>query len=102
MRRKAIETICLSVALGGLILPLTSCDVDVVDKGKMPEVKVEGGRLPEIDVDAPKVTVGTKEVEVEVPKIKTETETIKVPVIGIEAPKDDAAESPTPTNEKAQ
>lgn len=79
---------------------LTSCDVDVVEEGKMPTVEVEGGKLPKVDVDVAEVKAGLKEVEVEVPKVKMETETIKVPVVGVEPPKDDAKENPATKSEE--
>ena len=48
-----------------IAFPLASCDVDKVEDGEMPEVKVEGeAKLPKYDVEGPKVTVGKKEVEV--------------------------------------
>ncbi|MBC7981015.1 MAG: hypothetical protein H7Y36_10675 [Armatimonadetes bacterium] len=60
---------------------LTSCDVDKVKDGEMPEVKVEGeAKLPEYDVDGPEVKVGKKKVEVE------------VPTVDIQAPKDEKNE----------
>lgn len=66
----------------------------------MPSVEVEGGKLPELDVDVAEVKAGLKEVEVEVPKVKMETETIKVPVVGVEPPKDDANENPATKTEE--
>lgn len=51
-------------------LSLTSCDVDKVEDGELPEVKVEGEiKAPKYDVDGPEVTVDKKKVEVEVPTI---------------------------------
>lgn len=84
------------LALAGL----SSCDVDVVEKGEMPKVNVEGGKLPEVDVDVAEIKTGLKEVEVEVPKVQLEKETIKVPVVGIEPPKDDDKENPRTTTEE--
>ncbi len=60
---------------------LTACDVDKVEDGEMPEVKVEGeAKLPEYDVDGPDVNVEKKKVEME------------VPTIDVEMPKDEANE----------
>ncbi len=52
-----------------VILPfmLASCDVDKVEDGSVPEVKVEvdgEAKLPKYKVDGPDVTVGKKTVEV--------------------------------------
>ena len=51
-------------------LLLVGCDVDVEDKGALPDVdvSVDEGRMPDVDVDGPEVT--TETMEVEVPKIE--------------------------------
>ncbi len=54
-----------------------------VKEGALPEVSVDGGELPAVDVDSKEVVVGTTETTVEVPKIETEKETIDVPVVGV-------------------
>jgi uncharacterized lipoprotein len=79
---------CMTVAL------LWGCDVEQTQEGKMPDVdvSVESGQLPEYDVDAPDIVVGTKEVEVEVPKVVMEKETIEVPVVGVDMPEDSDAD----------
>lgn len=55
----------------GTSLVLTACDVDVKDKGKMPDVdvSVEEGRMPDVDVRGPDIDVGTKEKVITVPDI---------------------------------
>ena len=59
------------LAAGFGIFLLGACDVDTVDDGRMPDVEVQGGELPEYDVDAPEVEVGTKKdtVVVETPTV---------------------------------
>ena len=54
-------------------LALAACDVDQTEEGEMPEVDVEGGNLPEYDVSAPEVEVGTEERTVEVPTVDIES-----------------------------
>lgn len=75
-------------ALAIATLGLAACDVEQTEEGEMPDVdvSVDEGNLPEYDVDAPEVKVGTTETEVEVPDVdvSTETTTVDVPVIGIE------------------
>ncbi|MDB5684407.1 MAG: hypothetical protein JWM38_1594 [Sphingomonas bacterium] len=54
--------------------------------GALPEVAVEGGKLPSVDADVGKVVVGTKETSVDVPTVEvgtTKTE-IDVPVVGVQ------------------
>ena len=40
-----------------------------VKEGDMPEVNVEGGALPKVDVDSKEVVVGTKKEQVDVPTV---------------------------------
>ena len=37
--------------------------------GEMPEISVQGGALPDVDVDSKEVVVGTKKEEVDVPTV---------------------------------
>jgi uncharacterized lipoprotein len=60
------------VAAATLAFGLAACDVDQTEEGELPEV--EGGNLPEYDVEAPDVEVGTEEVTVDVPTIDVDTE----------------------------
>ncbi|SDS55557.1 hypothetical protein SAMN05216421_1739 [Halopseudomonas xinjiangensis] len=56
----------LTAALG-----LAACDVEQTEEGSMPDVDVsaEGGNMPEYDVDAADVDVGTREKTVTVPDV---------------------------------
>lgn len=60
------------VAAATLAFGLAACDVDQTEEGDLPEV--EGGNLPEYDIEAPDVDVGTKEVTVDVPTVDVDTE----------------------------
>ena len=51
---------------------LSACDVDQTEEGELPEV--EGGNLPEYDVEPAEVDVDTKEVTVEVPTVDVEVD----------------------------
>lgn len=61
---------------------ISACDVDQTQEAELPDVDVNatGGQLPEYDVDAPTVNVGT------------ENQTNEVPTIDVDAPKDDNKE----------
>ncbi len=59
MKRIIASSLILPFAMG-----LAACDVDQTQDGEMPEVKVEGGQLPEYDVETAEVEVGTKETTV--------------------------------------
>ena len=52
------------VAGGLLCFGLVGCDVDVTEEGKMPEVEVREGAMPEMDVHGPEVETGEKQVTV--------------------------------------
>lgn len=75
------------------VLLIAGCEVEQTEEGELPNVDVEGGNLPEYDVDAPDVDVGTRETEVEVPEVDvdTRTETITVPSVDVDS--DDEPES---------
>ncbi|CAN5255935.1 hypothetical protein BH24PSE2_BH24PSE2_08040 [soil metagenome] len=59
----------LALLLFPMVFALGGCDVDQTEEGEMPDVDVEGGNMPEYDVDAPDVDVGTKRKEITVPDI---------------------------------
>lgn len=67
MRKFFIATLTGAAALG-----LAACDVEQTEEGEMPEVNVEGGNMPEYDVDTADVNVETEERTVEVPVIDVE------------------------------
>ncbi|BDI59867.1 hypothetical protein [Qipengyuania nanhaisediminis] len=64
MKKFAIAATAVTLSLG-----LAACDVDQTEEGDMPEVNVDGGNLPEFDVEGPDVDVGTEEMTVEVPDV---------------------------------
>ena len=61
-----------AIAIGTLALSLAACDVEQTEEAELPDVEVEGGNLPEFDVDVADVEVGSEEVEVEVPTVDVE------------------------------
>jgi hypothetical protein len=67
-----LRKLITSAAAGIALIGLSACDVEQTEEGEMPEVSVEGGNMPEYDVDVPEVVVGTEE------------RTIDVPVVGVE------------------
>ncbi len=81
MRRLAALTAIASLTL------VAACEVDQTQEAKAPDVDVNatGGQLPEFDVDAKEVVVGTTESNVAVPDVDVETKetTVKVPTVEI-------------------
>lgn len=74
----------LIVAAG---LSLTAaCEVDQTKEAKAPDVDVNasGGQLPEFDVDAKEVVVGTTETNVSVPDVDVETKETQIEVPKVE------------------
>ena len=53
---------------------LAACDVDQTEEGELPDVDVEGGAVPEYDVDAADVDVGTDTNTVVTPDIDIQNE----------------------------
>lgn len=63
--KKLLSILCLSI----LLMPLAACSVEQTEEGELPEVEATGGELPEYDVDAADIEVGTETKEIEVPDI---------------------------------
>ena len=66
--RKLMSLALVSTAALGL----AACDVEQTEEGDLPEVNVEGGNMPEYDVDTPDVDVQMEEETVEVPTLDVE------------------------------
>ena len=64
MKRLIASSMLLPFAMG-----LAACDVDQTEEGELPEVSVEGGNMPEYDVETADVDVGTETRTVEVPDV---------------------------------
>lgn len=81
--KKIIAVLVCAGALG-------ACDVDVKDKGELPEVEVKEGRAPDVDVKGPDVDVGTQERSVTVPDVDVhkEEKSITVPDVDVNVPKE--------------
>lgn len=58
-----------ATAMAAATLGLAACDVDQTEEAEMPEVNVEGGNMPEFDVETADVDVGSEEVTVDVPTV---------------------------------
>jgi hypothetical protein len=78
----------LPISLVLLLVPLTSCQIEREQAGRLPDIEVEPGRLPEYDIQGPEVNIGVKERTVTVPKVVVvqEQQTIEVPYIDIDVP----------------
>ena len=78
----AIVLVVLAIIVG-LLFATGFWSADVTKSGALPEVAVEGGALPKVDMDSKEVVVGTSKTQVEVPKVETETKTVDVPTVGV-------------------
>lgn len=67
-----MRKILMATLTGAAALGLAACDVEQTEEGEMPEVNVEGGNMPEYDVDAADVDVEMEERTVEVPTVDVE------------------------------
>ena len=72
------------VAVFALALIAVSCEVKQTKKAEMPEVKVEGGQAPEVEVETAEITVEEKEIDL--------PDTVTVPDIDVTMPDEKAAE----------
>lgn len=59
----------LTVLTAAAALGLAACEVEQTEEGEMPQVDVEGGQLPEYDVDPAEVEFGTEERTITVPDV---------------------------------
>lgn len=80
-----MKNLILTAAFAGLAFMITGCDVEQTEEGEMPEV--QGGNLPEYEVDGPDVNVDAGTREVEVP------DTISVPTLDVDVEPADASEN---------
>ena len=67
-----MRKILMSAAAGVAAMGLAACDVEQTEEGEPVEVDVEGGELPEYDVDTADVDVEMEEETVEVPTLDVE------------------------------
>jgi hypothetical protein len=77
---KRLWTLALLPALG---FSLAACRVEKTEEGELPDVEVEGGKLPEYDVDPARIEIGRDTKTVVVPDVRiirpdtTKPDTIK-------------------------
>jgi hypothetical protein len=71
MRIRALSALLAPVLAFGI----AACDVDQTQQGELPDVDVEGGQLPEYDVDPADVDVGTDTQQVIIPDIDIRNDT---------------------------
>lgn len=62
-----------ALACAAFALALFGCEVEQTEEGEMPDVDVEGGNVPEYDVEAPDVDVGTEERTITVPDVDVDS-----------------------------
>ena len=90
-RRGAGFTIGLLLLVAALLVALLFAtgfwSADVTESGALPTVSVDGGALPQVDLDSKEVVVGTTPTKIEVPKVETTTTTVDVPTIGVKSDK---------------
>ncbi|HEX2204980.1 MAG TPA: hypothetical protein VHG91_16845 [Longimicrobium sp.] len=65
--RAPFLALALAASLGAV-----GCTAEVEEEGKAPEVNVEGGELPEVDVDPANVEVTTDTQQVVTPEVNVE------------------------------
>ena len=71
-----------------MVVALGACSVEQTEEGEMPEVNVEGGNMPEYDVDPVDVEITTETATVTVPDVDVSTETreVTVPDVNVNPP----------------
>ena len=89
--KKAITAIVIVVLIAaGVWFAATFFEVDTRGDFELPDIDVdaEGGNIPEMEVRAPEVEIGSEEVDVTVPDIdvNTEEKRFNIPTVDIEKP----------------
>ena len=69
------KTLLRLIPVLALTLAFGACTAEVEDEGEAPEVNVEGGELPEVDVDPANVDVSTDTQTVVTPDIDVTPDT---------------------------
>ena len=77
MRIKALSALLAPVLAFGI----AACDVDQTEQGELPDVDVQGGQLPEYDVDPADVDVGTDTQQVIIPDVDVRGDTADTLVV---------------------
>lgn len=62
-----------------VVFAAAACDIDQTEEGELPEVSIEGGNMPEYDVDVADVDVGTTQ----------DTLIIERPTVDVDMPDDE-------------
>lgn len=68
-----IRNVILAIPALALAIALGACTADVEDSGELPDVDVEGGRAPEVDVNPADVDITTDTQQVVVPDVDIES-----------------------------
>lgn len=68
-KRNIIIAVVVIIALLLILFAVGVFDVDTQGELEAPEVQLEGGALPDVDVDAADVDIGTENVVVQVPDV---------------------------------
>ena len=77
-----MRSLVTAAAIGVATLGLAACDVEQTEEAELPEVSVDGGNMPEYDVDTADVDVDAG----------TTTETVEVPTLDVDVEEADASE----------
>lgn len=79
-----MKKIFATSAIVAAAFSLSACDVDQTEEGELPEVNVEGGNLPEFDVEPAEVSVDSN---------------IEMPEVDVDVSQPDAAGEPVTGDE---
>jgi len=64
-------------------LALGFVDIDQTKQGALPEIRADGGNLPEFDVKTADVEVGTTNTTIDVPTVETRKERVELPDVKV-------------------
>jgi hypothetical protein len=77
----AIVLVAVLALIAALALGLV--DIDQTREGALPEIRADGGKLPEFDVKTADVEVGTTNTTIDVPTVETRKQTVELPDVKV-------------------
>ena len=90
---RAVLVLVAVLVIAGIAWAAGLFNVDTSGSLKAPQVSVQGGEVPDVQVETAKVNVGSKQESVKVPDVKVDTKetSVTVPTISVAKPGDDGS-----------
>ncbi|MFM9978252.1 MAG: hypothetical protein ACKVOP_09470 [Sphingomonadaceae bacterium] len=81
--RPVIAIVLVAVAALIAAFAFGVVDIDQTREGALPEIRADGGNLPEFDVKTADVDITTTNTTIDVPTVETRKETVQLPNVEV-------------------